>query len=180
MKRRWGVQNPDRYIEVRYEDLLESPERELRRVCDFLGLKYDDSMLLFYKEDFAAEISNSTTHKKISMPLDPSNRYKWRNEMGEKQLLLFEAIAGDALAEFGYELTCKPQAGLSRFTTAWTTSYQRIRAVFTVRSFRIALKEVLPGVILLFSRFGVSVERICNSEGWLRIENWVSLRRPRK
>ena len=31
---------PDRYLEVRYESLVEHPESECRRVCDFLGLSF--------------------------------------------------------------------------------------------------------------------------------------------
>jgi hypothetical protein len=30
---------------VRYEDLTENPERELRRICDFLGVAYEPTML---------------------------------------------------------------------------------------------------------------------------------------
>jgi sulfotransferase family protein len=34
-----------RYLEVRYEDLLSDPGRELRRCCDFLGLEFEPSMI---------------------------------------------------------------------------------------------------------------------------------------
>src|SRR4029079_10559258 len=34
-----------RYLEVRYEALVAAPGEELRRICSFAGLEYDDAML---------------------------------------------------------------------------------------------------------------------------------------
>jgi Sulfotransferase family len=36
---------------VRYEDLTENPERELRRICDFLGVAYEPTMLEYGQFD---------------------------------------------------------------------------------------------------------------------------------
>ncbi|WP_460153864.1 sulfotransferase family protein [Pseudomonas sp. S2_B07] len=36
---------PDCYLEVKYEDLVASPESELRKVCTFLGIDFDPHML---------------------------------------------------------------------------------------------------------------------------------------
>lgn len=43
----WAIRNrkPDRVIEVAFEDLLLRPEAELRRVCDFLHVGYEQRML---------------------------------------------------------------------------------------------------------------------------------------
>src|SRR5207253_853324 len=40
---------PDRYHEVRYEDLVADPPAACRRLCSFLGLPYDASMLRFHE-----------------------------------------------------------------------------------------------------------------------------------
>ncbi|HEY6789647.1 MAG TPA: sulfotransferase [Trebonia sp.] len=39
---------PDRYLEVRLEELLSSPEEQLRRMCAFLGEDFDQSLLHFH------------------------------------------------------------------------------------------------------------------------------------
>jgi Sulfotransferase family len=39
---------PDRYLEVRLEELLSSPEEQLRRMCAFLGEDFGQSMLQFH------------------------------------------------------------------------------------------------------------------------------------
>jgi hypothetical protein len=47
--RRAGTRlGPDRYLEVRLEELLSSPEEQLRRMCAFLGEDFDQSLLHFH------------------------------------------------------------------------------------------------------------------------------------
>jgi hypothetical protein len=43
--RRNAQRDPDRYLLVRYEDLVADPEGTMRRVCVFVGLEYDPAML---------------------------------------------------------------------------------------------------------------------------------------
>ena len=43
--RTFGAAHPDRYAEVRYEDLVDDAEAELRRLCPFLALDFDPAML---------------------------------------------------------------------------------------------------------------------------------------
>src|SRR5436190_20440848 len=38
---------PDRYLEVRYEDLVDEPERELRRILQFVLLPWDAAVLQY-------------------------------------------------------------------------------------------------------------------------------------
>ena len=40
-----ALQNPEQVLWVRYEDLVESPEREIRRVASFLGLEPSDTII---------------------------------------------------------------------------------------------------------------------------------------
>jgi hypothetical protein len=37
------------YLEVRYEDLLQDTPEVLKRICDFIDLRYDEKMLYYYK-----------------------------------------------------------------------------------------------------------------------------------
>lgn len=45
---------PDRFCTVKYEDLVEHPERELRRLGAFLGEDYHPAMLQFGEREDAA------------------------------------------------------------------------------------------------------------------------------
>jgi hypothetical protein len=92
----------ERYVEVRYEDLLEDPEGELRRLCAFLDLAFDHAMLRYY-ERIPEMVIGSGTHAKLSLPPTKGLR-DWRAQMAEADVASFEAIAGDALEAFGYPL----------------------------------------------------------------------------
>ena len=41
---------PGRWLQVRYEDLVVQPEAVLRRMCDFLGIAYEDAMVNPYDD----------------------------------------------------------------------------------------------------------------------------------
>ncbi len=47
----WRKLYPERFISVQYEALVAHPERELRRILEFLGLPYDERCLHFEKLD---------------------------------------------------------------------------------------------------------------------------------
>ena len=49
---------PDRYLEVRLEELLSSPEEQIRRMCAFLGEDFDKSLLQ----------CNTTARKRVPSP----------------------------------------------------------------------------------------------------------------
>ena len=42
----WGLAHaPDRYLRVRFEDLVGDPEKEIQRICDFLGIEFGQAMM---------------------------------------------------------------------------------------------------------------------------------------
>jgi len=45
----WRGLIPDFFIDVAYEDLVSSPEREIRRILDFCGLPWEDGVLRFHE-----------------------------------------------------------------------------------------------------------------------------------
>src|SRR5690606_5319429 len=45
--RKAGVGRPD-YLEVRYEDLILDTRASLERLCSFVGLRYEDSMMRYH------------------------------------------------------------------------------------------------------------------------------------
>ncbi|TVQ18045.1 MAG: sulfotransferase [Leptolyngbya sp. DLM2.Bin15] len=82
----------DRYLEVRYELLLQDPEKALTEMCQFLGLSYSAQMLSY---------PNYTTYDA------PDARYaqKWKQTMKKKDVQLVEAKVAHLLVERGYQLS---------------------------------------------------------------------------
>lgn len=94
---------PDRYIESRFEDLIEDTETSVRRICDFLDLTYDTQMLRYYERagDIVATTAVPDRHKDIFLP--PTKGLKdWRRDLSDDQVARFEALAGGLLSDMGY------------------------------------------------------------------------------
>jgi hypothetical protein len=94
---RFGRTHP--YLELRYEDLVAEPESRLREVCVFLGLEYEPGMLEYHRRE---DPSLYADHPRLAEPPVRDTR-SWRRELRPAEAELFEAIAGDLLAELGYE-----------------------------------------------------------------------------
>jgi sulfotransferase family protein len=95
---------PGRYLELRYEDLVESPEARLREVCAFLELGFDPVMLRYHER--AGELVAAARHPQHHGHLfhSPEKGVRdWRRQMAPDDVALFEALSGDLLRELGYE-----------------------------------------------------------------------------
>ena len=89
----------DRYLEVRYEALVADPKRELWRVCAFLGLDYEPDMLAY---PGTVDVGRRPHQRSLLRPPTPGLR-DWRRELSQAEAASFEEVAGDLLAELGYE-----------------------------------------------------------------------------
>lgn len=169
-KREWGKANPDRYCEVRYEDIIMNPEVEIRRVCEFIGIEFRPEMLLFHQGEMAQAIAKSTTHLLLGKPIDSVNREKWRRQMCEDDVALFEWIAGDALTASGYPAIATNPSRIRVFRFAGRDMLSFLKAAFSSRALMLLLKGVLPAVLLASERGGIKMKKLVNSEMWLSLE----------
>jgi hypothetical protein len=89
-----------RYLEVRYESLVATPEAELREICRFAGLPYEPAMLEY---PGSVDVSAKAHQQSLQKPPTPGLR-DWRSEMSAADVAAFEQIAGDLLLDLGYSL----------------------------------------------------------------------------
>lgn len=95
---------PDRYLEVRYEDLISDPERILTELCAFVGLPFDERMISYHQraEQLVSSLSHKESHHNLYRP-PTSGLRDWRRDLSRRDIAVFEALAGDLLGELGYE-----------------------------------------------------------------------------
>jgi len=95
---------PDRYLELRYEELVRSPGPVLERLCAMIGLSYDPSMLSYPERaaEVVAHDGGPERHRGVFMPPTVGLRH-WREELSTEAVETFELVAGDLLAALGYE-----------------------------------------------------------------------------
>jgi hypothetical protein len=91
---------PERYLELRYELLVEDPERELRRVCAFADLPFEAAMLSYAGN---VDVSRKPHQQSLTKPPTPGLR-NWRSAMSPQDIVAFQEIAADLLAALGYPL----------------------------------------------------------------------------
>ena len=107
------------YMEIRFEALVEQPERELRRLCAFVELPFSDAMLRYhegadrriaelesrYGRDGARLIDKSGRQRRkarLRQPPDIERVGAWRVDMRREDQLRIEAVAGRLLSRLGY------------------------------------------------------------------------------
>lgn len=95
----------DRYLEVRYEELMADPNPALEGVCRFLGLEMEAAMLspASAVDRVLAGYPDHSVHRNLGLPVEM--RRDWRNEMPEDEIARFEILAGDVLSGLSYEVS---------------------------------------------------------------------------
>jgi sulfotransferase family protein len=95
-----GARRPERYLEVRYEDLHADPLPTLRTLFGFCRIPHDDGTLsdIIKKTEF-----DSHTVRGEDSFRRRGNVGDWREEFGPLRALAFQRAAGDMLMAKGYE-----------------------------------------------------------------------------
>lgn len=91
----------ERYLEVRYEALLDSTEPNVRRIYDWLDLEASPDLM-----DTVLSEARSEFNVDRNAPVVASG--KWRGELSARDLAAIERVAGPLLAELGYETAGVP------------------------------------------------------------------------
>jgi hypothetical protein len=111
----------ERYLVVRYEDLVLEPEATLGRICAFAGVPYSAQML-----DYSKMVDEKVPEdRRWIWPLlgrEPvrSNVWRWKTAMGRSRQIVCERAARDLLEELGYEVhPSLPRSAASSALELW-------------------------------------------------------------
>jgi hypothetical protein len=89
---------PDQWIQMHYEDLCRDPEKVLARLFRFIGCD-PGTMILDFRSVEHHVVGNG-------MRLDSTSEIRlderWKTELNERQLNIFQSIAGNMNSRFGY------------------------------------------------------------------------------
>jgi len=96
---------PNRFTEVRYEALVQKPEEELNRICQFVHEPYSIEMLDFAKKnrENTLEPIRHLGWKGLTLEdVTTSQIGKWQEELSTDESQSFLAIAGRMMRNLGY------------------------------------------------------------------------------
>lgn len=109
----------ERYLELRYEELVSDPAEALVGICGFAGLEYQPAML-----DYTGNVDVSRKpHQQRLLQAPTTGVRDWRQDMPTEDVRDFEVVAADLLAELGYEVTSSPDRPRSLRGRAAVASY---------------------------------------------------------
>jgi len=92
------------FLLVKYESFLENPQKELIRVCDYLGLPLELEMLKFYKSiKSRGQATKIAAWENIDQPLLRDNTNKFYTYLSIEEVRVIEKITFDFLTNWGYE-----------------------------------------------------------------------------
>ena len=95
----------DEIMQVKYEDLLLNSENVLKKLCVFLEINYEPNMMNYYENQYSKNISGRFDGLKLlTAPVKKDNFNKFKKELPEKDILIFESVAYSQLEHLGYEL----------------------------------------------------------------------------
>lgn len=83
------LMSKEKYLEVRYEDLIANPRPVVSNICDFLELPINEEIL----SDLVKEVHESSTIE------------KWRTNLTAQEIFKIEQLTGSTLLSLGYSLT---------------------------------------------------------------------------
>jgi hypothetical protein len=99
---------PELYRTVRYEDLVEDPAREMKALCEFLGIPYHAEMLDFYKKEdevFKVYPKEFITryHANLVKQVNKSRSGIWKEKLTPKEIRMVDFAVGKIAEEAGYQ-----------------------------------------------------------------------------
>ncbi len=122
----------DRYLEVRYEDLTQDPERELRRVREFLGIGDHPTLRQPTRGGGRRSWKGNAVEKHFA-GIDSSQVGCWRDHVPAHKIRVLEAILGETMKLHGYapeletSLAARLEGGLWRLADRLRPLAERLR-----------------------------------------------------
>jgi len=105
----------NRYVEIRYEDLLAQPHATITQVLQLIGQPFDPAVLQFHMDARPVD-TDPVNDANIQRPLKTENSGKWKSGVERRKIEIFESIGGAMLEECGYRraTTASPISPIER------------------------------------------------------------------
>ncbi|MBN2757949.1 MAG: sulfotransferase [Bacteroidales bacterium] len=139
---------PDKFLSIKYENIILNSESEIKRVCKFLNIDFEIDMLEFYKNK-----SNNLSewHKNLNSNFNSENINKWEKVLTKKQTEKIDYICNNIAVKFGYKEKIKFNLKLF-FTTIiyniYSKAYTQSEMSLFIIPFSLRIK-----IINLFRKF---------------------------
>lgn len=97
--------NHARYAMIRYEDLITDTTSVLSKLCQFLDLDYDETMMDFHQRMDPGYSPEQYHHQNTRKPITTGSLDKWRSVLTSGQVGVIQEYLGTDMLQLGYEPT---------------------------------------------------------------------------
>ena len=119
--------DPGRVFLISYEHLTKNTREVAQSLCKFLGANYTHSMMDFYKTTEAQNAAKSSMlWGNVASPVMKNNSGKFRTQMPEGDVRIFESVAGHVLDKLGYKRELVRKGSEMIFTRDQIESFNRL------------------------------------------------------
>lgn len=95
----------DRFFALNYETLIAQPEAEIRKLCSFLDITYNENMLSFYNShESKATAAAGEMWQNLEKPIMSNNTGKFHKELAAEEIEIFELVNQNVLQKLDYPL----------------------------------------------------------------------------
>jgi hypothetical protein len=105
---RSDAQLASRYFELRYEQLVRTPEPVLRELFAFLEEDFDPAVLDFHRSRREVAGSEEWSAEAVQRPIFESSIGRWRHDLTETEQSAVISIAGGVMKDLGYSVNGNP------------------------------------------------------------------------
>jgi len=103
------LKESDKIIYIKYEDLINDVQKQLNKVCEFLGVDYSPNMLNFYSSDIARLNADKWQEwQNLNKPLMINNFNKFKIELKPFEVKYIEQHSRKLMEFFQYKLEYDP------------------------------------------------------------------------
>lgn len=92
----------DRFLMVKFEDILRQPQPMLEKICAFIGEKFEPTQLQPAQSSSAIPDWEKKWKNKASETLDPARIEAWRKAADREQIWTMNSMMGEMLERMGY------------------------------------------------------------------------------
>ncbi len=115
---------PERYLLVKYENLIEKPEDVLKQICEYLEVDFDAKALEYFTSVESENTAKSgEMWKNVVNPVLQANKQKFKQSLTDWEIALFQFIASEELSRFGYRLV-ETQSNINTLNNADILSFK--------------------------------------------------------
>jgi hypothetical protein len=120
---------PGTFLEVRYEDLVAEPRRELERLCRFLGEDFEEAMLAPQSEAERLPARQlEDWHGRTREPVSTQRVGRYAELLAPGEVALVDVVAGSRMRRLGYAVPSRPSASpKARLRVAGALASMRLR-----------------------------------------------------